>query len=348
MRLLEDYNLDAIVLINLEYPFVDPNFIYFTKPRSGIFEHSTLVITPEEKILFTSPLEANAAKQLGVNVRVTKRNEEVFKFLKKFSRIGINKKFLPVHIYEKLSSLGLQLVDVSEELEELREIKTSEEIEFIKQAIKISEKALDKVISLEIRKMTEKELAAELEYYMKKYGADGFAFDTIVAYDENAALPHYQTGSNDHYPKKLILIDFGAKYRHYCSDITRTFILEKDREIIEAYSTVLEAQKEAIEKVKEGEIAENIDKTAREIIERKYPGKFIHSLGHMFGIQIHEGKRLAPGQKWQLKSGMVFTIEPGVYLEGKFGIRIEDDILVKKDGKEVLTSFPKELDEVVL
>ncbi len=348
MEIIEEYKLDGILLINLQHPLVDPNFLYFLKPKSGIFENSALLITGKERILFTTELEAPAAKGLGVKIEIANSFRDLYKHIKRLSRVGINKKFLPASVFEKLKSLGIQLVDVSEELEEIREIKTKEEVELIREAIRISEKALSKVISSDVRKMREVELAAELEYYMKKYGSQGLSFDTIVAYDENSAIPHYKTGSNDKYPEKVILIDFGAKYRNYCSDITRTFILNKEEEILDVYNTVLEAQMRAIERIREGGIAENIDRVAREIIDEKYPGKFIHSLGHMFGIEIHEGKRLRPGQKWKLKEGMVFTVEPGIYLDGKFGVRIEDDVLVKKDGYEILTSFPKELEDVIL
>ncbi len=351
VKLIEELNLDAIVLINFEYPFVDPNFLYFTQPKSGIFEYSALIITKENARLFTSSLEFEAAKQIqGVEAIKFNKFDEIWREIKKFRRVGINSKFLPAKFYQKLTSLGLLVTDISEELEELREKKTKEEIEKVKKAIEISEKALKKIIyNTNPLDFDEKELKAELEYYMTKYGAEGFAFDTIVAFDENASLPHYKTGSNNKKPEKLILIDFGAKYQNYCSDITRTFILKEEKKIIEVYETVLEAQLRAIELAKEGELAANLDKAAREIIEKKYPEKFVHSLGHMFGIQIHEGKRLYYTQQWKLERGHLFTIEPGVYLEGEFGIRIEDDIYINEKGeKEILTSFPKELDKILL
>ena len=341
-KLIEDYNLSGILLINLEYPFIDPNFIYITQPKSGIFEYSILFYDGEIN-LYTNKLEFDAAKEIRGKIYLMQNFYEQLKQFKKYSRIGINAKFLPTKLFNFLKNLGIQLVDISEDLEEIREIKTKEEIENVKKAIKISEKALNKVLSLDLRELKEKELKAELEYYMNKYGASGFAFDTIVAYDENSALPHYRTGTNDKYPEKVILIDFGAKYNNYCSDITRTFILTNDKEIIEAYNTVLEAQTKAIEAIEIGKEAGEIDRIARNIIESKYGNVFIHSLGHMFGIEIHEGKRLYKDQHWKIKEGHLFTIEPGAYFKGKFGIRIEDDIYISKKV-EILTNFPKDID----
>ena len=345
--LLEELNLDALLIVNLTHPFIDPNFEYLLRPKSGVFEYSFLVVEREGAKLFTSKLEEEAAKELGVEVRVIKELKDVLRYLKRLRRVGVNGAVLNHRISKNLAALGVALVDVSEELERIREIKEEDEVEAIRRAVRVTEEAIRRAIDLDIRRMREAELAAELVYQIARRGA-GLAFEPIVAYDENAALPHYRTGSKDRLPEKVVLIDVGARLEHYCADITRTFILRRDREILEAYETVLKAQQAAIDRIREGVTAEEVDAAARKITEERFPGRFIHSLGHMIGVTVHEGRRLRPGEKYRLKEGMVFTVEPGVYIPGDFGIRIEDDVVVRENGCEVLSAFPKEVDEVTL
>ncbi len=354
-KLLDELNLDAIVIYNGVYPFISPNFLYFFQPKSGIFEGSTLLITKDEVVLYTSKLEESAAKENDlvkrgeIKVEVLDDRKKLFRKLKGFRRIGLEFENISASFYRRIENLGVLIVDVSEELNELRAIKEEWEIEKIKKAVHVSEKALKKLIEeSDLRKMSESEIKAELEYLIAKQGC-GLAFDTIVAFDGNAAIPHYTTKGVEKGAKKVILIDFGAKCDNYCADITRTFIIAKEDEIIKAYNAVLEAQIKAIETIKEGIEASHPDKIAREIIKSKGFNDYPHSLGHMLGILVHDGKiRLHHKVTEKLKAGMIFTVEPGIYIEEKFGIRIEDDIAVRKEKAEVLSSFPKELDDVMI
>ena len=350
-QILEEKEIDAIIIQNLRDPLIDKNFFRYTKFISGIFENSYLVIDKESITVYTSPLEYETAKsQAEFEVVEIKNKNEYLNILKSkgYRKLGLNLDFLPYNVVKNMYN-EFEIVDISKELNELREIKEEWEIERIQKAVRITEKALEKIYELEIRNMTEKEIRAEIEYYALKFGGEGFSFNTIVAFDKNAADPHYSTGHRDKKGEKVLLIDIGVYYRKYTSDITRTFILDKtDKELKEVYETCLEAQLKAFDEIREGVIAEDVDKVAREIIESKY-GRFIHSLGHMIGLDVHDSsKRLAPNQKFKLKENMVFTNEPGIYIRGKFGVRIEDDVVVKKGKALNLVKFPKEFDEVCI
>ena len=353
LELLEELNLDAIVLLNLSYPQVDLNFIYLLQPETGLFEGSYLVLSKKRAVLYTYRLEEPAAKRMdavrkgAVEVEVIEKPEQVFKSLRKFRRIGMNLKFTPADITARVREMGVAIVDVSEDFDEMRIIKDSSEVEAIQNAARAAEKALSVVYTVDVEEASEKDLRAEIEYRMLKEGCEP-AFQTIVAYDENASIPHYTTGSRDKKPEKLVLIDLGAKCRWYVSDITRTFLLARDKELEDVYTAVLEAQLKAIDAIKPGVKAEEPDKRAKETLKaRGYP-PYPHSLGHMIGLNVHEGKRLKEGEDYKLKEGMVFTVEPGVYISEKLGVRIEDDIAVEEHGAKLLTSFKKELDDIVL
>ena len=345
-NLIRELNLDAIALYNGGLSSIDPNFIYFLGPTKSLLGGSYLIIEKNKAVILTSKLEKEAAKSLGLEVKVFE-DFPLKKYVKRFRRIGVNTRLMSYSKVKEFLDLGILVVDVSSELEKLREKKSEEEIEAIRKAIEITEKAIKKVVDEGFSDKFESDVYGELIYSMTREGAR-LAFDPIVAFDENAAYPHYKTASNNKKPEKLVLIDVGANYNNYCADITRTFLLKRDKEIVEAYETVLEAQLKAIEKMKAGAIAGDIDKVARDIIEAKYPGSFIHSLGHMFGILVHEGRGLRRGANYKLEENMVFTVEPGVYFVGKYGIRIEDDVRVLKDGVEVLTTLPKNLEEVIV
>jgi Xaa-Pro aminopeptidase len=230
-------------------------------------------------------------------------------------------------------------------IEELRLIKEEAEVKKIKRAVEIADKGFQFLLDFIEPGKTEKEIALELEFFMKKNGGEANAFDFIVASGKRGALPH-GTASNKIVEKgELITIDFGTVYQGYHSDITRTIALgevsEKHREI---YNIVLEAQLKVIEKIKAGMSCLDADKIARDFISKAgYKENFGHGLGHGVGLEIHEGPRLSYTADGVLKKGMVVTDEPGIYISGFGGVRIEDDLLITEDGCEVLNSSPKEL-----
>lgn len=234
--------------------------------------------------------------------------------------------------YEKLKSLGYDFVDVSSEIERLASVKTDEEISCIKKACNIAEKSWLEILPLIREGITERELANELEYRFKKYGASGTSFDTIIAFGKNAAVPHHETGDTKLKKNQCVLMDFGCLYKGYCSDMTRTvFYGEPDEKFLKAYLATLTAHLKAAEGIKAGMSGKEADAIARDYLTSLNYGKyFTHSLGHGIGVNIHEFPTLSPKGEAILKDNMVFSNEPGVYFNGKFGIRIENSAYLCK------------------
>ncbi|MBM3814144.1 MAG: aminopeptidase P family protein [Acidimicrobiia bacterium] len=230
-------------------------------------------------------------------------------------------------------------------VEQLRLIKSRREIEAIRGAVQLNSKALDRALARLKSGWSERRLAAELDHSMLTFGADGPAFETIVASGPRSALPHARPTNAPIKPGQLCLIDMGARYAGYCSDMTRIASLGPvPARWQRLHRAVLEAQLAAVAAVRPGAACGEIDKAARTVLEsHKVDTFFVHSTGHGLGLEIHEPPRVARKQPALLAEGMVITIEPGVYLEGKGGIRIEDTVLVTKDGCEVLTPTAKEI-----
>jgi len=229
----------------------------------------------------------------------------------------------------------------------LRMVKDAGEIALIRAAVDINSKALDAALKRFKVGMTEAALAAEIDYQSRKLGADGPAFDTIVAAGARAALPHAQPGTAKITPG-MLLIDIGAFKDGYASDMTRmTYVGTADAAYKKAYAAVLESQLAAIAVVRPGVTAAAVDRAARQTLKAHGLDKeFVHSTGHGLGLEIHEGPRLGKSDKTKLEPGMAITIEPGVYREGWGGIRIEDTVLVTDTGYEVLTPTSKVLREI--
>lgn len=240
----------------------------------------------------------------------------------------------------KISKSGV----ISRAIKAIRMIKSKAEIESIKAAQKITDAAFSHILKFITVGVTEKEIALELEFFMRKMGSEGVAFDTIAVSGENGSLPHGVPSDRKIKKGDLITMDFGAVINGYHSDMTRTVAVgEISAEKRAAYQTVLEAQNTALDAIKSGKKCADIDKIARDIISEKYEGAFSHALGHSVGLEIHEEPNFSPKSKATLKENMVLTVEPGIYLKGKFGIRIEDMVVITKSGIENLTKSPKEL-----
>jgi Xaa-Pro aminopeptidase len=246
-------------------------------------------------------------------------------------------------ISEKAS--GVNLVSLPEIVDELREIKDKDEVEVIKKACAIADAAFNHLLKKLTPGMSEKEVAWELEKFMREAGAEDIAFETIVASGERGALPHGVASEKEIASGEMVTLDFGAKYQGYHSDITRTVAIgEPSEKMLEIYDVVLQAQEAALQAVRPGALAVDVDRVARDIIAKAgYAEYFGHGLGHGVGLNIHEGPRLSPKGKAVLQPGMVVTIEPGIYLPGIGGVRIEDTVLVTENGFEVLTRSPKNL-----
>lgn len=239
-----------------------------------------------------------------------------------------------------------ELVELNDEIDKLRMIKSDDEISLIAKAEAIGDEAFSYIVSYMKVGMTEKEIALQLEFYMKKKGADGLSFETICASGENSSMPH--ATPTDRILKKgdFVTMDFGCIYNGYCSDMTRTVMIGNDisDKQKEVYETVLKAQKTALKAIKPGVVCSDVDKIARDIIKEAGYGKYFgHGLGHSVGLFIHEEPRLSGRCNVILQPGMTVTVEPGIYLPGEFGVRIEDLVVVTEDGYKNLTTSDKKL-----
>lgn len=240
-----------------------------------------------------------------------------------------------------------EFVSIGDDIERIRRIKTAEEIVLMQKAQDITDLAFDHIVNMVTPNMTEIEVAAELEYAMRRAGADGFAFDTIAVSGDASALPH-GTPRNVKLKRGFLTMDYGAKYNGYCSDMTRTIVIGKaDDEMKKLYGTVLCAQKAGLDFLRAGVDCAAADKVARDIIDVDYKGLFGHSLGHSVGLFIHESPALAPRMAGiTTEVGHVLTVEPGIYVFGKYGCRIEDMVVIRENGIHDFTHSSKELIEI--
>lgn len=238
-------------------------------------------------------------------------------------------------------------VSIGTLISDMMSLKTPEEMANIRKAQEITDKAFASLLPLLRPDMKETDVAAELEYQMKKFGASDKSFDTIAVSGTNSARPH-GVPRPVQLEKGFLTMDFGCVYKGYCSDMTRTVVIGKaDADMKKVYDTVLQAQLAAISAVREGLTGEELDRVARDIIYGAgYEGCFGHGLGHGVGLLIHEPLRISAFGKKPLEKGHVFTIEPGIYLKGKYGVRIEDMIQMTEDGPLDITKSPKELIEI--
>ncbi len=347
---------EVIIIKNSAEPFIDDNFFYVTGLEKGLFEGSVAFLFPYGNIdIIVSELEAEAAKKSDVNVKVYKNEEDLISIMKdsiSSSRtIGLNFHGISHREYCKLKNRfpGSDFFDVSDSFAKTRLVKDESEIELIKKACGITDKVMEKIPQILHEDMYEFELAAEIDYLMQKNGADKSAFDTISSFGKNTSQPHYSHGATPLKYGDFVLCDFGACFKKYNSDITRTFVFGKaSNEQKDMYETVQEAQRIGFDMVKPGLKAYEVHNAVNSFIEgTQFKGRFIHSTGHSLGLSVHDrGARFSNICEVELKENMVFTIEPGVYIPGFGGVRIEDDVLIKKDGVELLTKTPREIIEI--
>ncbi len=306
---LHTHKIDCMVVLKPE------NIRYLTGFRPS---SSSILILKDNPILLASKIDReDASGSSMVNLEVYKEFDDVKKLLN--GKIGIEKS-MTVETYKKLSeSFDVETTDI---VEISRSVKSNWEVENIEKALQIAEKSF---MELEFEG-TEVELAAQLEYNMRINGSERASFDSIMASGPRTSLPHGTPSFNK--VESPILVDWGAVYNNYSSDTTRT-IIETERQE-EIFNIVLDAQKTAMKAIKPGIKSGEIDKAARDVItEYGYGDAFIHSTGHGVGLEIHEKPNLSKDDELKLEKGMVITVEPGIYLEGEFGVRIEDMVLVK-------------------
>jgi len=261
--------------------------------------------------------------------------------------IGFEREQATFAWYEDLATRlkGFELIPVSGLVEGIRAVKDEDEIALIRQAASLTDKALEDVLPMLRPGVTEHDVAVELEYRMRKLGADAPAFDTIVASGARSAMPHGRASGKVLAAGDFVTIDMGARVGGYASDLTRTFVMSHaSREQEKVYRLVLEAQEKSLAAVRPGRTGKQIDAVARDIIATAGHGDhFGHGLGHSVGLDVHETPRLAATSDAAVEPGNVITVEPGVYVSGWGGVRIEDLVVVRPDGAEVLSRFPKKL-----
>jgi Xaa-Pro aminopeptidase len=233
-------------------------------------------------------------------------------------------------------------------IEALREVKEPAELAVMREAAKLGSEVMAEVIALVRPGVTELDLAAEIDFRMRRKGAEGASFESIVASGPRSALPHARPTAKRLQKSELVVLDLGAILRHYCSDLTRTVYVGKaPAKVRKWYRAVELAQQAALEALKAGVTSGSVDRAARRMLDRNGLGRyFIHSTGHGLGIEVHETPRLGREQKQEIRVGMVVTLEPGIYLQGVGGIRIEDDVAILARGAEVITSAPRGLLEI--
>lgn len=344
-RLMTEYSLDAVIVMKPE------NRQYFSAftGSSGL-----LLITKQAQFLFTDFRYIAQAKEQSPDYQIIRHGTSMFDILadtvkqQQIVRSGFESDFITWDTHQKLTAC-LDTADLLPvKLDALRLIKDPVELKLLHKAVEIADSAFNHVLTMIKPGITELEIALELEYQMRKLGSEKPAFDTIVASGYRGALPHGHASDKIVEAGDFITMDFGAVYRGYHSDITRTVVAgkatDKQREI---YTIVQTAQLAGIKATAPGKTGKEVDQVARQIIaDAGYGEYFGHSLGHGVGLVVHEDPRLSPTSDSKLTSGMVVSVEPGIYLPGWGGARIEDLVVVSATGCTVLTASSKDLIEL--
>jgi len=315
---------------------------------------SAVLITRKSAIFFTDfRYRIQSAEEVsGFEVKETPRSL-VMTLAREAQRLGVTRlAFEPTRLIFKVyrdiqrRHPEVEFAVTDGWIESLREVKDAAEIGVIREATSIAEKAYLDVLTRLKEGIREREVAAELEYMMKRYGAEAPAFESIVLFGERSALPHGRPGDRRLRNGDIVLIDFGARYKGYNCDLTRTIMFGKipSKAVATVYDTVLAAQSAAIESLRPGIRTNELDAVARRLIEHNgYGDAFGHGLGHGVGLEVHERPSVSKRDRHSLAERMVLTIEPGIYLPKIGGVRIEDTVVVTADGCEVLSNIPKQL-----
>jgi len=334
-RKLNERKIDCLIVTK-------PANVTYTTGFMG--DDSWVVITARAVYLLTDSRYTEQAQKECVGCGIIQRKDslaeavaKLCKKLKSMRTVAIEKS-TSVAAFEALKKhLKLRIKTTADIIESVRRIKDNSEIAAIKAAASITARALRQVRRYMKSGVTESELAGRLDFEIRKLGATN-SFETIVAFGPNASRPHHQPSERKLRKADTVLIDVGARYKGYCSDITRSLAVGKPSRLFErAYDAVQQAQIAAIKMIKAGAKIQQIDAAAREAISKYDLPVYGHGTGHGFGLEIHESPFLKADGKGKLKAGEVLTIEPGVYIPGKLGVRIEDDVLVTNTGHEILT-----------
>lgn len=302
-----------------------------------------LLITPKKAVLITDfRYLCSARKQIPKQVEIYDQKGGIKKLLNRFKNLGIEDEHITHARFldYKKALKGVHLKPVSGLVERMRIIKTKDEIRILRKAVEIANKSFEQFIKTIRIGQSEDEMEWNLFSVCRKLGADNFSFSPIISFGKNTADVHYQKENKKLKKSEKILIDFGIKYQGYCTDMTRVLYTKKpDSSEQKLYSTIMQANQTAIEAVEVGKKFSEIDRAARMVIEKAgYADRFGHSTGHGVGLEVHEDPNVSEKSTTLIQPGMVFTIEPGIYLDHLGGVRIEDMVYVNEKGKvEVLT-----------
>ncbi|UBH12275.1 M24 family metallopeptidase [Macrococcus armenti] len=340
-NLLRERQLDAIVVLS---PFNRRYLSGFTGSSAG------LLITMDRNILITDFRYIEQATQQAEQFEIVKQKTSILQMIVEIidslsiKSIGFEGDLITYHDYAALSK-SADFIDISGEIEKIRMIKTADEIEIIQKAANIADETFDYILKITKPGMTEMQLNNMIEMKMRELGATSSSFDTIVASGVRGALPHGVASNKVIESGEMITFDYGALYNGYISDITRTIAVgEPKEEMVKIYNIVLESQLKALNEITIGMKAKDADKIARDVIaSHGYGEQFGHSLGHGIGLEVHESPILSSRCDTVLEENMCITLEPGIYVEGLGGVRIEDDVLVTKNGLKRFTHSTKDL-----
>ena len=313
-----------------------------------------IALTVDKAVLFVDFRYFEKAKKTVQNMEVVLASNFIANIKELLETENIKKvlletDFVNLDSFERMKNVfeGIEVStdnSLSQTINSLRQIKSAEEIECIKKSQEITDNAFTHILNFIKEGITEREIALELEFFMRKTAGEGVSFDTIAVSGKNSSLPHGVPTDKPLEAGDFLTMDFGAVYNGYCSDMTRTvaigYVTDEQQKV---YDTVLNAQLSALKEIAPNKVCKEIDKIARDIINKEFEGCFGHGLGHSVGLEIHENPALNTRDETLLKAGIIMTVEPGIYLPDKFGVRIEDMVLITDTSHENLTKSPKEL-----
>lgn len=342
---MEKRKIDALIITSME------NIRYVTgftgSTAVGVITKNSAAILVDSRYILQAKKECSGVKAVLFSGDWSDTVAEILA-KEKAERVGFEQDYVTIALHKKMRKAvakPAKLVGVSRTVEELRIVKDADEIKTLKKAVAITDACFSHLLEFIKPGMTERDVALEIYLYFYNNGAMT-AFNSIIAAGTNAAFPHHKPENAVITAGQMLKMDFGATVDGYNADITRTVFIgnppdDKQKEI---YQIVFDAQRKAIEAIKPGKKGKEIDSIAREYIASKGYGEYFgHGLGHSLGIGVHDGPGFAPTSETVLEPGMIMTVEPGIYIEGWGGVRIEDDILVTKDGCEVLTKSKKDI-----
>jgi len=327
---------------------------------SGFSGEGHLLISPDRAVLAADFRYLEQAKKEAPDFNIARTKGDLAQWLPRLTsefgwrKLGFEANTLTFAAYGQLNEkitaekIKLELVPTTNLVENLRSVKEKRELKLITKAVELTDAAFIRAKSGIRPGITEKQAAWEIEKYLREGGSDGIAFDVIVASGPNSALPHAKPTERVIRPGEPVIIDMGARLDGYCSDFSRTLFFGKpDKTFVAIYNIVLKAQLTAIGEIRTGMKASEADQLARDIIEQAgYGNAFGHGLGHGVGLEVHESPAIGPASQDSLADGMVFTLEPGIYIPGWGGVRIEDMVSLKEGRVRVLTGTEKEMEVI--